>query len=228
MLLPGLHGTSELFDPFVAAAPDHVRPVVFPLPEKGSYAELTQELRGQLPQGPFALLAESFSGPLAIALAREMPERVVGIILSNTFVSPPRSRLFRFLPWSLLLRIPAPGWAIRSLVAGWRSSPELVAAVRIAIRRQPPGVLAARMHAIFTLPRSGPQPVIDVPLLLFTGSEDHLVPPSAAAAGLERVSRSWTRVTLRAPHLLLQTAAAEAWTAIAEFLEANNVRASNW
>jgi pimeloyl-[acyl-carrier protein] methyl ester esterase len=221
VLLPGLHGTSELFDSFVAAAPSHLRPLVLTLPESGSYAELAQQLSARLPAGKFAILAESFSGPLAIALAREMPERIVAVILSNTFVSAPRNRLFRFLPWSLLLRIPAPGWAIRYLVAGWQASPALVSAVRAAIRRQPPSILAARMQAIFALSRSGTEAAINVPLLLFTGSEDHLVPPDSAAPPLEKIARTSRRVVLRAPHLLLQTASAEAWNAITEFLESN-------
>jgi sigma-B regulation protein RsbQ len=221
VLLPGLHGTRELFDPFVAAAPAHVRPIVLTLPEKGSYPELAQELRGQLPAGGFAILAESFSGPLAIALAREMPGRIVGVILSNTFVSPPRSRLFHFLPWSLLLRIPAPGWAIRFLVAGWRASPRLVSAVRVAIRTQPAAVLAARMQAIFALPRSVTDSPLDVSLLILTGSDDRLVPPDSTIRTLEKIALRSTRVIIRAPHLLLQTAPAEAWNAISAFLEAN-------
>lgn len=221
VLLPGLHGTSELFDPLVAAAPAHVRPVVLTLPEKSSYAELARDLRTQMPEGPFAILGESFSGPLAIALAREMAGRVAGVILSNSFASPPRSRLFRFLPWSLLLRIPAPGWAIRFLAVGWRASHEVVRAVRTAIRRQPPAVLAARMQAIFALPQTSTLPAIDVPLLVLTGSEDRLVLPDSAWPALEKLARSSTRVVLRAPHLLLQTATAEAWAAISEFLAVN-------
>lgn len=218
VLLPGLHGTSALFAPFVAAAPPQFHPIVLSLPEKGSYAELVEELRGQLPEEPFAILAESFSGPLAIALAREGSARVTGVILSNTFVTPPRSRWFRFLPWSLLLRVPAPDWAIRFLVAGWRATPAIVSAVRVEIRRQPAAVLAQRMQAIFTLPKSWTQAPIEIPLLILTGSEDWLVPPHSAAPALEKVACQWTRVTVRAPHLLLQTAPAEAWGAISEFL----------
>lgn len=227
VLLPGLHGTSKLFASFVAEAPSHLRPIVLTLPEKSSYADLAQELRGRLPEGRFAILAESFSGPLAIALARMECERVAGVILSNSFVSPPRTRLLRFLPYSLLFRIPAPGWAIRFLVVGWRPSAALVSAVRIAIATQPPAVLAARMHAIFALPRSGTQSPIDVPVLLLTGSEDRLVPPRSVSPALEKVAAHTTRVVLPAPHLLLQTAPDQAWAAISEFLQNLNSRAAN-
>jgi pimeloyl-ACP methyl ester carboxylesterase len=85
VLLPGLHGTGDLFEPFLACAPPHLRPIVVPLPEKSSYAELLEEVRRQLPAGRFAIVAESFSGPLAVALARGASERVVGVILCNSF-----------------------------------------------------------------------------------------------------------------------------------------------
>jgi pimeloyl-ACP methyl ester carboxylesterase len=71
VLLPGLDGTGALFEGFMRAAPAGVSLDVVALPPKPSgYAELAEHLSSTLRLSPDTiLLAESFSGPLAITLA---------------------------------------------------------------------------------------------------------------------------------------------------------------
>jgi pimeloyl-[acyl-carrier protein] methyl ester esterase len=103
VLLPGLDGTGDLFKHFAETAPPHVRPVVVSLPLYTSYQDLSSAIRNQLPAtGPFVVLGESFSGPLAVAIAEEAAERVSHVILCNTFLSSPVTTLLRFVPWSTL------------------------------------------------------------------------------------------------------------------------------
>jgi pimeloyl-[acyl-carrier protein] methyl ester esterase len=212
VLLPGLDGTGDLFAPLVAAAPAHLEPVVVPLPPLSKYSELVDHIRPALPPAPrFAILGESFSGPLAIALARAEPSRVAGVILCNSFLSPPLSALLRFLPWSLLFRVPPPRWVIRRFFVGPAASPELVSAVRAAIGRTPRDVLAARMIEVFLLPRK-PEP-IDVPALLLTGRDDRMIRRKPGVEG-DVVSK-----TIAGPHLLLQVSPHEAWREISAFLD---------
>jgi hypothetical protein len=67
VLLPGLDGTGDLFERFVAVAPSGVRPVVVSFPHATSYPDLRSVVRHQLPSvGSFVVLGESFSGPLAM------------------------------------------------------------------------------------------------------------------------------------------------------------------
>lgn len=214
VLLPGLHGTGDLFAPFVQCAPPHLRPVVIPLPLFAEYDELLQAIRAQLPAEPFAILGESFSGPLAISIARAMPERVVAVILSASFVSPPISGLLRFVPWRFLFVFESPRWVVRWFFAGRKASRELVDAVRGAIRKTPRRVLAARMRAVFSLRPLAP---ISVPLLYLSGTRDVLVRFRERA--FERVAPHVERKRIAAPHLVLQAAPREAWAAIAAFLD---------
>ena len=74
ILLPGLDGTAKLFEPFIAAAPSRfsVTPVALPC-EKLTYEELADSVASTVPDGPVVVIAESFSGPLAIALAERHP-----------------------------------------------------------------------------------------------------------------------------------------------------------
>jgi pimeloyl-ACP methyl ester carboxylesterase len=152
LLLPGLDGTGDLFEPLVATAPKHLRPVVVSLPQLSAYDELLEGIRSQLPAtGRFAIVGESFSGPLAVAVAREQAERVAGVILCNSFLSPPRTRTLRFFPWSLLFFLPPPKWAIRRFLTG-RS--DLASTVRAAIAKTPRRLLAGRMRAVFLSTRA--------------------------------------------------------------------------
>jgi pimeloyl-ACP methyl ester carboxylesterase len=216
VLLPGLHGTAGLFAPFVALAPDDIEPLVVPLPlEESAYERILPRICARLPNGRFAILGESFSGPLAVAISQEMPERVVGVILANSFVTSPRTTLFRFLPWRLIFRVRPPRWSIRLFILGWHAADGLVDAVRNAIAVAAPRVLARRMRAIFTLSLPRGEKVA-VPVLLLFGTRDRLVPIEHPA--LLQLSDRVRTVKIRAPHLLLQTAPHEAWAAIAEFL----------
>ena len=214
VLLPGLDGTGDLFAPLLETAPAHLKPVVVKLPHLGPYADLLDAIRGDLPEsGPFVVLGESFSGPSALEIARQFPECVTAVILCNSFVAPPLPPLLRFLPWSLLLRVRPPLWVIRSLFVGRSASPALVTAVRAAIVKTPPPVLAARMRAVFSLPEAAP---VACPVLFLCGKGDRLV--SANQRRLRKVIPDLTWEEIAAPHLLLQAAPEAAWEAISSFL----------
>ncbi|MEJ7807867.1 MAG: hypothetical protein WKG03_18345 [Telluria sp.] len=92
VLLPGMDGTGDLFADFVRALGDAVVSLVvsYPAGEALDYAGLTEFARARLPRDrPFVLLGESFSGPVAIALAASRPPGLMALILSCTFARNP-------------------------------------------------------------------------------------------------------------------------------------------
>ena len=217
ILLPGLDGTGDLFAPLLATAPADVHPIAIALPQLDSYGELLEAIRDQIPtSGLFAVLGESFSGPLAVAVAREFADRVVAVILCNSFVSPPLTPLLRFFPWSLLFLIPPPRWVVRHFFVGRDASAALVSSVRAAVAKTPRRVLAARMRAVFTLKL--PQP-ITARVLSLHGAEDAMLPTNSR--DLEQLSPQMHHKQIRGPHLLLQASPVEAWSAIREFLHSS-------
>ena len=76
ILLPGLDGTGNLFEPFVAHLPEEFPATIisYPTDQKLNYEQLKNLVIRQLPNDePFALIAESFSGAIAVLIATEAP-----------------------------------------------------------------------------------------------------------------------------------------------------------
>ncbi len=72
ILLPGLDGTGDLFAPLLEVFPETLEPFVisYPPDQLLGYRELEEFVAAKLPADrDFAIVAESFSGPLAARLA---------------------------------------------------------------------------------------------------------------------------------------------------------------
>jgi len=207
VLLPGLDGTGDLFAPFVAALDGVCTHIVgYPHDRAMGYAEHEAYARNELPADKdYVLLAESFSGPIGIAIAASKPAGLRGLILCASFASNP---LPLFSPLSRLIgafpapRVP-PSVAAPWLYAG-RATPELRRAHAAAMAKVSARVLAARVAAILAVDQRAQLAGIDVPMLYLRAKEDRLVSDSVARAILR--ARPGTQfMEFDAPHFLLQT-----------------------
>ncbi|MCC6873579.1 MAG: alpha/beta hydrolase [Sandaracinaceae bacterium] len=221
LLLPGMDGTGLLFERFAAALPPSIEPVVCRYPPS---AHRYHDLRSHvpLPSEPFAILAESFSGPLGIRLAAERSD-VRALVLVASFASAPRrwltTPLARALP-PLVAAFPPPRAIVRAVLLGNDPGAPIdeVLAVLATVAR---ATLAARLRAVMTADVAALLDRIEAPLLYLAGARDRLVPPSighALVAGRGRFE------ALDAPHLVLQTRPREAAARVAAFLAACNDR----
>jgi pimeloyl-ACP methyl ester carboxylesterase len=213
--LPGLHGSAALFAPLLASRPPGVEMRTFELPvAELSYAELATHVAEQLPRGePFSLLAESFSGPLALLAAQHVaPSR---LILCATFVRSPFPPVLARLPWTLLARLPLPTSAIALALTG--GDRRLAREVRREVDRVPPRVIASRIRATLRADVRRELRACPCRVLSLQAARDRLIPASAVGEMLR--ARPDARVArIDAPHLLLQMAPREAWREITEFL----------
>jgi pimeloyl-ACP methyl ester carboxylesterase len=217
LLLPGMDGTGELFERFIAAAPPGFRLLPIRFPEKSSYDELETALIGNLPDGPFTIVAESFSGPLGIRLAARAPERVQSLILSNSCARAPRSPLYAALPWSMLFRFLPPKWVIRVFLLGRFTNSESLRAVRKAAAEISPRVMAQRIRETLRVDDLPVLRALRLPIPYLRGREDRLV-FDRSVEEMQRANPAVLRRDLAAPHLLLQTVAEEAWSHIEAFI----------
>jgi len=216
ILLPGMDGTARLFDRFIAAAPPQLSLLPIALPaEASNYEELTDRVAAMLPAGRLVLIAESFSGPLAIALTER--RAISGLILCNSFITAPRARAFRWGAVPAMFKSPPPLFLLRRYLLGNRADDAIVGAMASAVASVPPSILASRLRSVLALKDTGAFARCTVPTLYVRGTDDRLVPGSAWRK--MSLMRSISVAHVAGPHLLLQANPHGAWEAIRPFIE---------
>jgi pimeloyl-ACP methyl ester carboxylesterase len=207
VLLPGLDGTGLLFERFVAALPSEIETRIIDYPRVvASLEEHAATVAAQLPTGRLTLLAESFSGIVALHLLRNRQVSVEKIIFVASFGSAPQPYLKAFLfliPTVLRFTpfVPSPVWRLMCLTAATPASD--IAWVKEAVAQVPPSVLAHRLRLIASAKIGDGQP-IDVPAYYIQPDGDRLVPRTAADQ-LQKSFRQFTLLHVPGPHFLLQS-----------------------
>ena len=216
-----MDGSGAMFAGFIAALGNGIAPLVlsYPTDQILSYQGLTDFARTRLPLGrPWVLLGESFSGPVAIALAAERPAGLIGLILCCTFARNPVSLfqhcagLIPFLPVSGRLS----GLTVPFLL-GRHATPALRTTLRGALDRLQSAVLRARMRAVLAVDYSARMRQVAVPVLYLQAAQDRVV-SGASLRHIAALQPALKVVALRGPHLLLQAVPDAAAMAVREFI----------
>jgi len=216
--MPGMDGTGLLFRDFAHFLRAEVQHDVvrYPPSDVLGYDELLQ--RVTVPDGDIAIVAESFSGPLAIRLAARLGERVRALVLVATFARPPSLLVApAALCGSLIFRVPPPRAALRTFLLGPDSSDVEVDALRRVIRGVAPAVMAKRLREIAEVDVRHHLDTIRCPVLYLRGSRDRVVTESSVddiRAGLPALAVE----TVDAPHLVLQRRPEETGRLVSEFV----------
>jgi len=221
LLMPGMDGTGELFAPLRAALPRGIPAQVLAYPDGATldYEDLLPVVRAGLPSEPFVLVAESFSGPLAIMLAAERPVGLRGVVLCASFVRNPAwwappvlrhavsSSAFRWFP----------SFVRERALLGSHGTAELRGLLARAHATVSPASLAARARSILTVDVVDHLRNCDVPILYIRGSDDYVV-SIRSLRRIQAVVPAIRVVTVPAPHLVLQVQPAACAEAIMEFV----------
>lgn len=225
VLLPGLDGTGELFAPLLQALGDDVTTSVVRYGTELTFDEYVETAAKALPE-QCVLIAESFSGPVAIAVAARYPGKVLGLVLCATFATSPFRALLRgakFVPSRLfrpnaLLPAMVNYFCFSGATVSLRPSP--VAAVCSV----PPAIMRARLACLAATDVRALLSRIASPVLYLRASNDRTV---SSRLGHQLTSQlSNVRVTeIDGPHLLLQTRPRECAAAIASFMSTTSSRA---
>ena len=222
VLLPGMDGTGELFEPFVTALGPRIRTVVIRYPRSVSlgYEELLAFVRNELPvDDEFVILGESFSGPIAVLLAAQAPANLRGLILCASFLRCPLPWPSLLKPLSHLLRfdvIPAPVLSIPLL--GPFGTPEARHLLAKALSTVHASVLRSRIRSVITVDVREEATSVSVPCLLLQASKDWLVPKRAANVIHELIPKLHV-IEVSGPHMLLQISPAACAAAIKAFID---------
>lgn len=223
VVLPGLDGTATLHSAFAAAASpafDSVTVVPYPPDQPLVYFELEAIARAALPLvTPFVLLGESFSGPIALAIAADPPPNLVGLVLSTTFAKSPMPLLSILASFTRIapvraLPLPLLSWF---LLGRW-ATPQLEAALHSALLAVAPDVLRFRAAVALRANSSATLGAITVPVLYLRAKHDRLLSQGTGKQILAAIPRC-TAVDIAGPHLLLQAAPEDCARSVAEFAD---------
>jgi pimeloyl-ACP methyl ester carboxylesterase len=225
ILLPGLDGTGEFFQPLLEAIGDSIptRVVRYPIAGGHDYDTCLELARAELPTtGRYVVLGESFSGPIAITLGALAPPGLAGLILASSFASNPRPRLSIIRPLLPYLPFHGTGLSVRLsrfLVLGRWITPPIRQLHQRILASVPPSTMRRRLEAVADCDVRDRLAQVRVPILCLVPKFDRLVPRSAARV-IQQQARSARIVEIDAPHCLLQCEPQQALMHIRDFMQA--------
>jgi pimeloyl-[acyl-carrier protein] methyl ester esterase len=218
VLLPGMDGTGELLAGLARrlspSRPVHI--ISYPPGKPLGYDDLTAFAATRLPEGRFAILGESFSGPVAIEIAAKEP-RAAGLILASSFAWHPLPPLLA--PFTRLFdsrRIPFR--IVESMLLGAWTTPELRTRLSELLKKLPRETLQARTAAALRVDKRQTLRQIACPSMCLHGRFDRVTGKRCVRQIIlaqPRCQVQW----LDAPHMLLETHPDEAAGAIGAFCD---------
>lgn len=147
ILMPGFDGTGELFSPLIAALSPHHRPAVIRYRDERTFDDYVDTVNAALPDRDAILIAESFSGPIALGLIARHPGKIRCAILCATFVESPfhtLTKLARFVPTPLFGLNVGHRAMLSQFCVDDRCDPALMNQALAVIQSMPAAAVAAR------------------------------------------------------------------------------------
>lgn len=223
VVLPGLDATGTQHAAFATALQRHgvaATVVAYPRDRALGYEALQAWVRQRLPvDSDYVLLGESFSGPIALAIAALPPPRLRGLILSTTFARSPW-RALRHLQalvyWAPVRALPMQ--ALSWLLLGRWSSPTLRTALAAALASVDADVLRTRAAAALQVDVAELGRALHVPVLCLHARHDRLL-PARCQRHLSALLPAQATTVLDGPHLMLQARPEAAAACVSAFMQ---------
>jgi len=206
MLLPGMDGTGRLFEPLAKALAPTIKPVAvsYPTDQPLGYNELLALIETFVPSGPFVVVGESFSGPLALMLAARRPPNLKGVVLCASFVKFPLPVPKRWRsvvrPWMFRFQ---PLWLLCFVLLGRHGFGTLGHMLRSAVRTVSPVAFAARALSVANVDVSQELQACSVPVLYLRATSDMVIHSNCSKL-IQSLRPDVDVATLPGPHLVLQ------------------------
>ncbi len=226
VLLPGLDGTGRLFAPLLKHLPPEFTATVVSYPHNKilSYEQLKPYVYEAFPsQEPFVLVAESFSGPLAIEVAATPPENLRAVVLCASFINNPVPSALQWiqnLNYPFWFRFKLPHAFVRYAAAMWDCEAAVIDSLLANTSLVSPEVLSHRLAQVMRVDMRTQLQRCSLPLLYLRATRDMFV-----------LRRNWEMIAqikpdasyaeIDASHFVLQHKPTEALTAIQAFLATN-------
>ena len=205
--MPGLDGTGKLFAPLIPLLQPHFDLNVVTYPDLGSFNEYIDCAQGQLPEEPgYSLVAESFSGPVALALMARWSGQIGPSVLCATFARSPLASLTAMAGY-----VPEQMFSIGALSEFCLDVDEVenedfseTQPLPMNVMDQIDGILLKHRIAAFSrIDVSALLPQIEVPILYLNALSDRILSRNDAMMMQQNLA-NFERVDIDGPHLLLQ------------------------
>ena len=204
-LMPGFDGTGELFYPITPLLGCNI--VVVRYKDECVFDDYVESVADLLPKEDAVLIAESFSGPVALALMARYPERIRCTVLCATFaVSPFRflTRLARFVPSLFFGPNPTQRMILKTFCLDNESDPALLSKAVSVIRSVPARTLKSRFGILANIDMEPILSCITTKILYLQAKQDKIVAPDLSRQLVQGLPNA-SVCEVGGPHLLLQS-----------------------
>ena len=215
LVLPGLDGTTPMLSDFRESAPSTLTVTPLELPSNlSTYVSLLDHCEDRLATtDDLILVAESFSGPLAVMLASRHPHSIRALVLVASFVTSPLPLFARLIPWSLFLRVRLPSLVVRRFMLGRDCTASQINELQSAIQSVPVRTLSGRIRELMRIDVSETFASLTCPVVYLQATRDLLIPQRCVDTIVRK--RPDTSVhSVDGAHLILETQSNEAWRII--------------
>ncbi|MEL6448506.1 MAG: alpha/beta hydrolase [Pseudomonadota bacterium] len=222
VLMPGFDGTGQLFAPLIEQLGARVDTQVIAYPDLTDTRAYVDDVATRLPEDrDLVLVAESFSGPIALHLLAQHPDRVRAAVLSTTFARPPLGLVLSLANKLRLASFVRPAMneqILRMFCLNGVADIALIRSIVDVVRPIGQSTVASRLQTLVTMDATHVLDAIQQPVLVLSASADRVVRQRFTSSLLARIA-DVTHATLEGPHLLLQAAPEDAARNILAFLE---------
>lgn len=226
VFMPGLDGTGKSFEPLLPyIAPDtRVTIVRYPTDKFLSFEDTVEWAAAQIPGGhPPVVIAESFSGPVAVQMIASGRVKARALVLCATFARSPHPvawRVMRFLRLPLLIRPDMPGLFFKFVIGNDQQIAALLPLWKKVHTDVPPHVMASRLALINNLNVTQELKKLTIPCCYLQAMDDRIV-PSRCLKDFDRNIPHLYIKKIKAPHFILQAEPQACLAAVSDFLQLN-------
>lgn len=217
-VIPGLNGNDQLCQEFLELLTIDTQ--FIPLPEDcpQDHQSLAKAILPQLPNEPFILLVESYSGSIAPYLLQYQQLAIKGVIFFVSLLATPSKALLelpKFISAKTLLKLPLVDGQLRKKYLNNDATPEQVQHVKQVVQNIPDQILQQRAEALKKLTTFPPQP--DVPVAFVEASNDHVL-NRRAQDSIKKVYPQAQKYEITGSHFLLYTKPKESAELVEEII----------
>ncbi|HPD57952.1 MAG TPA: alpha/beta hydrolase [Smithellaceae bacterium] len=222
VFMPGMDGTGLSFEPVLPHLPESatITIVRYPADKLLSFDETVECAAEQILAGdPPIVIAESFSGPVAIKMIGSGRVKAKALILCATFAKSPRPivwRFMRFLRLPMLIKPEMPKRFFKVVIGNDKLIDELKPLWKKVHARVPARVMQHRLKIINEIDVTAWLSKIKIPCCYLQATNDRLVPASCAEK-IKKIALFVEIKKISAPHFILQAEPQACLNAIEDF-----------